>query len=1683
MGTVCTKSLEEIKGKHSEVKIGSYTMLENSDSRAQDGATLSPGSMLFDELQLVGSRLSSAATQNTLHQFPELAARYRKVMCGDLEQRLTTKAKIIRVFTSSTFTDMAAERNALMERIYPRLKVFAQQEGYEFQVVDMRWGVRDGSTDDHSTLELCLKELKACQELSTGPNFMAFLGQKYGFRPLPSTIVASEFKQLLDNLPDQEERKLLETWFVCDVNAVPCTYVLQPISTRIPGYLSQDPDQRYLALQQWTEILTKLQNVLRREAKRMFGDQEEEKLRKYFMSVTESEIRHGVMSVDNPEKHCLWISRNIRDLENHLQDKNAQSFIDINCSTRVIDLDAKDLLLKLKDVVMKTLPSSCIRTFEVEWNSKGISPSSVPEHAEYISNLCKEVEYLLKDKITDFISRNLKGDVNDQLYDEVVEHLRFCQNKCSTFYGRKGILDRCRVYLKDDRRDAFVVYGQSGCGKTSVMSMVAKEAWNISSQSNVVIRYIGTTPNSSQIRLLLHSVCEQICNIYGRDPRTIREEIKELQEDFASCLQMATAEKPLFIFLDSLDQFGLEDNARQLIWFPLVLPDHVKLIVSTLPDNEYECFPILQSLLGEDNFVEVPKLPEKDAFQILRNWLSVAGRTLSPSQESIVTEALQKCSLPIFIRVAFDEALRWKSYSLPSETVLQDTVRGAVNALFERVEIQHGRLLVQHTLAYITASKSGLTSTEIEDLLSCDDQVLDDVYQYWTPPIRRIPPLLEVRIKNDLAGYLIDRGADGASVITWYHRQFIEAARDRYLSSEEERIHTHQGLSDYFLGVWANGRKKPYKTTRGENLEADRFVPNQPWTFDDGKSSKKLRNFNYRKISELPFHLVLCKDLETLKKEVLCNFSFLLSCLEAYSLRDLMDDFDFALQRIFDKDIQLVKETLQLSTFALLQHPAQLSSQLLGRIPTGNESDIISSLLHQARNSRLSSLLPSTVCLTSPGGPLIHSMSGHQLPISALSSSADGKLIASASFDSTCTVWNVYSGRLVRTLEGVGEDVWFVAISPDNSLLVVSGSSAISVWRLSNGQRVFSVSQEHMPTAAPICVLEKENTALLGTIQDSCIKFFDLQTGRITLEITDSNLVTSGGNSSPLCLCSMVDQTVLYASRSNLASAAGWVRQANLNTKEVRDVVQVSAGHFVHFMGVTKTAMLLLALSEGSPNSRRGSAVQTTFFTLELWDLNTNVLVRILVDPSSKVRCYALSMDNSKALTLGNPRFLASANVFQAEIKIFDLISGEVTQWILMYPSSIHLIQFIDTNHVLSASRDKIVRLWDLDRCVPTSASDESEEEIELEIVDMCGYRAVCWEKDALRVVDLQAGHSFRFVNGVKPQIALVNDSEAIIVSSGKMHLFDINQSQMIREFEGDIWDEGLTNAFFIHVKHEVVAVNSDQRSLSVYDMRTGQKTSEMHCEHIRRLVCTPNGDICVSGHSVINEADSVKSRYYFTVWDMKQRKRVQEIDIDNAETDFSEMQLAKDGSLLSDIVYDSHTRVYRAVVFDVKSGNLSFASKTKHQIHTSAILAETRNLLLGLFDGTIELCDIDNGDGQCLHRINRAHLGSIHRIYTTDDGTVAMTTAGGLDSKDRSIRFWRLHKDHVELLTVFTPDAKVSSMNISSDGHFVALEITDVVAFVLVKEKNQTELQLRSFNGFTCCSVVDLTDFKILNR
>ena len=67
--------------------------------------------------------------------------------------------------------------------------------------------------------------------------------------------------------------------------------------------------------------------------------------------------------------------------------------------------------------------------------------------------------------------------------------------------------------------------------------------------------------------------------------------------------------------------------------------------------------------------------------------------------------------------------------------------------------IFHENILIFQNFRSFTA-KHGLSEFELEDILSCDDDVLDDVYQFWTPPTRRLPPLLIVRLRYDLNRYL-----------------------------------------------------------------------------------------------------------------------------------------------------------------------------------------------------------------------------------------------------------------------------------------------------------------------------------------------------------------------------------------------------------------------------------------------------------------------------------------------------------------------------------------------------------------------------------------------------------------------------------------------------------------------------------------------------------------------------------------------------------------------------------------------------------------------------------------------------------------------------------------------------------------------------------------------------------------
>lgn len=101
---------------------------------------------------------------------------HQKILSNDTIKRYwETKLEFPNiVLLSSIFhlTDMAAERNIILDEVEPVLSQWCLNQGLEFQLVDMRWGVRDTATTDHMTTFLCLQEIQKCQEISLGPNFM-----------------------------------------------------------------------------------------------------------------------------------------------------------------------------------------------------------------------------------------------------------------------------------------------------------------------------------------------------------------------------------------------------------------------------------------------------------------------------------------------------------------------------------------------------------------------------------------------------------------------------------------------------------------------------------------------------------------------------------------------------------------------------------------------------------------------------------------------------------------------------------------------------------------------------------------------------------------------------------------------------------------------------------------------------------------------------------------------------------------------------------------------------------------------------------------------------------------------------------------------------------------------------------------------------------------------------------------------------------------------------------------------------------------------------------------------------------------------------------------------------------------------------------------------------------------------
>gem|GEM_PF-2232262 len=99
----------------------------------------------------------------------------------------------MKIFVSSTFKDMHAERDMLHFDVFPEIAEFIRDYGEELTFIDLRWGINTQTLENDESarkiLSVCLDEID-----NSKPYLIAFLGERYGWIP-DKKLIESAIKQ------------------------------------------------------------------------------------------------------------------------------------------------------------------------------------------------------------------------------------------------------------------------------------------------------------------------------------------------------------------------------------------------------------------------------------------------------------------------------------------------------------------------------------------------------------------------------------------------------------------------------------------------------------------------------------------------------------------------------------------------------------------------------------------------------------------------------------------------------------------------------------------------------------------------------------------------------------------------------------------------------------------------------------------------------------------------------------------------------------------------------------------------------------------------------------------------------------------------------------------------------------------------------------------------------------------------------------------------------------------------------------------------------------------------------------------------------------------------------------------------------------------------------------------------
>lgn len=630
------------------------------------------------------------------------------------------------------------ERDLLQKEVIPVVARFCDARGWSFDAVDLRWGITAEASLNQKTMQICLKELEVCQKVSPKPNFLVMLGDRYGWIPIPEKIDEPHMRILRTN-SNEYISTLLDNWYILDNNCIPSSYVL---CSREGRFIDQ---QTY-----FEEVERPLVNFLS-QVVALYP--EDTYFQEMVTSATGQEVIHGALSPNtNAKQHVIFYDR-----------VTCQAKKDVNY----------DKLKWLRDELTKQVDVS--RYIDAETLRYGTN--------DYARNFIVKMIEVLK-KVTE--EEMLLHAFSSPLDEEQFALTEIIKEETDNFVGRE--LERQELWALIEGGSTTLIEGESGIGKTALMCRLISDAkdkgYHVFQVLCGAIPYTFHANNVIRLLLLQMGV--------------------EIYENVSLTLQLAKAigklndNANILIFIDSIDI--VESWFRTLTWLPSPLGSNVKVVISSLPDEN------LRNMI--DSQYSLPRLDPGAKLTLLRSILKKVNRNFSDGQQNLMDALVRGEATPLYVTL-FAAMVKELSSDIDFQ---REIINPSVEIIFPILldllgeTGLHSTKFMRLAIEGLTLTKYGMAECEIVRWAAYDAEYMNELEQNsfheipCVPGTRKdIPRIIWSRLYHDLELLLVRKSMGNCSLLNWKHIRIDNAASQWILmSGEEARDDTERRLAKFF---------------------------------------------------------------------------------------------------------------------------------------------------------------------------------------------------------------------------------------------------------------------------------------------------------------------------------------------------------------------------------------------------------------------------------------------------------------------------------------------------------------------------------------------------------------------------------------------------------------------------------------------------------------------------------------------------------------------------------------------------------------------------------------------------------------------------------------------------------------------------------------------------------------------